>query len=380
MTCGSAKRVSFIHVTVFSVLANCSPFACLGEVIGDASLLDRVEILYNQNRAKLRKWEGEVVVISQVRETGPGAYEQTKESAVSFFYDSDGSREGFAWEVMKSGASRPGETLASPYTGQRIGGLVIGEDHYSFPMTPPDGRFTVTLAPTSPIIRMGSATPKFYPSFYFRLWGDDELPSRFAHWREVMGRSWAQINISLNENIVSVRAGNVTLPGVIDGYDFDLSQGGNAVAKIGIDKTRKVTGERQYKNVSGVFVPFYSRYLNATHDGSETTDVEVRWLKQSVNHAISDETFTLDRIGVPPGADIWDRRLDERYTFKPDEVRRTVSADAIARAEQEKRDWENSKTRSGGRGWVTFGSLSCLGLLVAFGFFLRFKVQRGSNR
>jgi len=379
MRFSAVSYVSFGRFILTFAFVTCFPFACVGEVIGDASLLDRVEALYIQNRAKLQQWEGESVVISLTRKTGPNAYELKETSAVSFFYDSEGGREGFAWEVMKSEASRPGESI-SPYAGHRIGGLVIGEDHYSFPMTPPGGPFTVTLLPASPIIRMGPATPKFYPTFYFRLWGNNELPSRFADWREVMGRSWAQISISLNEDIVSVRAGNVTLPGVTDGFDFDLSQGGNVVAKIGIDKTRKVTGERRYENVSGVFVPVYSRYLNATHDGSSTTDVEVRWLKQSVNQAIPEETFTLDRIGVPPGADIWDRRLDQRYIFKPDDVPRTVSAEAIARAEQEKRDWENSKTRSRGRGWVTFGSLACLGLLVAFGFFLRFKVQRGSNR
>lgn len=379
MRFSSVSYVSFGRFIVSFAFVTCFPFACVGEVIGDASILDRVEALYIQNRAKLQQWEGESVVSSLTRETGPNAYELKKTSAVSFFYDSEGGREGFAWEVTKSGASRPGESI-SPYTGHRIGGLVIGEDHYSFPMTPPDGRFTVTLLPASPIIRMGPATPKFYPTFYFRLWGDDDPPMLFAHYREIMGRSWAQLSISLNGDIVSVRVENVTLPGVSNGFDFDLSQGGNVVAKIGVDNTRKVTGQRRYENVSGVFVPVYSRYLNATHDGSETIDVEVRWFNQSVNQAISEDNFTLDRIGVPPGADIWDRRLDQRYTFKPDEVQPKVSAEAIARAEQEKRDWENSKTRSRGRGWVTFGSLACLGLLVAFGFFLRFKVQRGSNR
>ena len=372
--------VWFCRATIFFVFVACFPFACVGEVTGDASLMDRVETLYNQNRGKLRKWNGEAGVKSQTRTTGPDAYELVQESAVSFFFDGDSGREGFSWEVTRSEASRPGELPIFPYKGHRIGGLVIGEDHYSFSMTPPDGRFTVTLIPTSPIIRMGSATPKFYPTFYFRLWDYEELPLQFADWRNVMDRSWCQFNISLNGDIVSVRVGNVTLPGVIDGYDFDLSQGGNVVAKIGIDNTREETGERRYENISGVFVPVYSRYLNAEHDGSKTIEVEVRWLRQNVNQTIPEETFTLDNIGVPPGAEIWDRRIDERYTFKPDEVQPKVSAEAIERAEQEKREWENPMPKSSERAWVAFGSLACLGLLVAVALFLRFRVQHGRNR
>lgn len=67
----------------------------------------------------------------------------------------------------------------------------------------------------------------------------------------------------------------------------------------------------------GVYLPVHTVYRNARFDGTDVSEKEVHWKDQTLNEPIPEESFTLEAMGVPAGAQVVDIQTRQTYRYAP---------------------------------------------------------------
>jgi len=115
---------------------------------------------------------------------------------------------------------------------------------------------------------------------------------------------------------------------------FDLSKGGNPLfyryesTEPGAALTIQIT--TSYHEVGGVWIPESADYMR--QDISDRYDSRVTIIDDHVNEDLSDDRFSMQRLGFLPGDRIWDKRIKAAYTYQPEEVpvaESAVKVDAV---------------------------------------------------
>ncbi len=116
--------------------------------------------------------------------------------------------------------------------------------------------------------------------------------------------------------------------------DYDLSKGGNPVfdryesTEPGAVLTIQIT--TSYHEVDGVWIPESADYLR--QEVSQRDDIHVTFFDDRVNQELSDDRFSMQRLGFVAGDMIWDKRIKAEYTYEPEEVpvaESAVKVDAV---------------------------------------------------
>jgi hypothetical protein len=285
-----------------------SSLACWAEVKGSLELLDRIAVAHTSNREKVATWEGEVLVEIYAKRSEK-LVEQTAE--VRFAFDRGREAWLYHWTYVK--------TRGGALDGAQSGGMFLDSSwHSCVPQVP--GKNTVqgvAVRPGAPPSG-GPMTAAFDPMYYFKV-RDDELKEKIENWLNHADSEWLTLLIEREGDRVTVDQGNVNIPFATARYVFDLSQGGNMTSLVGRDDVREERWSTDWEERAGVWLPKRSSYENEKHEGDEVSRKTVSWQRSVLNEPIAEETFTLDTMGVVPGALISDHRVGKQWRYKADE-------------------------------------------------------------
>lgn len=272
--------------------------------------------LQQNNIAAIRQWEGRAGLKFHASRSADD-YDFTQTIDVRFSQDRVSDSICFEWVVTESFPRKRGhDDLINSLKGFRVGELQVGGDYYKMPLSPPDPSAVTIVLSERMEPNIGGVTQVFYPMSYFRI-GDENHEQFFARLFRHSKESWMHMNIRQEGERVLLETGGPRYPQCRSFYVFDLSQSGLLVEFEGRDEHRGVSQIQEYQEFSGVFLPVYTLYRNAVHDGSEIEEKEVRWYDQRLNEPLPADRFTLEAMGAPAGASVVDVRTRRSYRYAP---------------------------------------------------------------
>ncbi|QDU36499.1 hypothetical protein Mal4_07850 [Maioricimonas rarisocia] len=286
------------------------------EVTGDLSLLTKVADLQKKNLDAIEQWTGRAEL--KFRKRAPEGYDLTYSVDARFWHDAVARASCFSWLITESSTRFDArENLVNSLQGHRAGELQLGEDYYIMPLSAvkPDYVPVVQLVPRREPT-FGSVSQMFYPMSYFRLW-NSKSEEFFAKMLKYSGEEWMHIHIRQEGQQVLLDTGGARYPEFRKQYVFDLSQNGLLVKFEGRDPKRGESQRQTYREFSGVYLPVHTVYRNARHDGTDVSEKEVHWKDQTLNEPIPEESFTLEAMGVPAGAQVVDIQTRQTYRYAP---------------------------------------------------------------
>lgn len=286
------------------------------EVTGDLSLLTKVAALQKKNLDAIEQWSGRAEL--KFRKRSPEGYDLTYSVDARFWHDAVARASCFSWLITESSTRFDArENLVNSLQGHRAGELQLGEDYYIMPLSAvkPDYVPVVQLVPRREPT-FGSVSQKFYPMSYFRIW-NEKSEEFFARKLKYSGEEWMHIHIRQEGQQVLLDTGGARYPEFRKQYVFDLSQNGLLVKFEARDPKRGESQRQTYREFSGVYLPVHTVYRNARFDGTDVSEKEVHWKDQTLNEPIPEESFTLEAMGVPAGAQVVDIQTRQTYRYAP---------------------------------------------------------------
>ncbi len=296
----------------------------LGKITGELELLRAATDAFEANYQKLNTWRGTARITSSVLR-GKGEDVVNQQGVYQASFVADRTFEAVRWEWVPHQETESHHGQKSIQTSFRTGGMSKGDyDYlvYYYDYGKPHeerslhfhGRGSYPLhfqsAAFNPIRILDSFAPpsiaKRLRSYYDHAGSPDFPPGTVT-------RENHQVTLTLSQEI----GGNVCT----EQHVFDLSQGGSLVEHYndspGLSKTH---WQVNYAEVSGVFVPrrisLTSENIQHVISSKRTAVITTDW----VNHALSEEDFSLSRLGIKPGDSVRNAVNNERYSFGEDIV------------------------------------------------------------
>lgn len=323
--------------------------------------------VHNENRARLRTWQGQV----EIRGRAEVKASQTKfsfECSTDFAYDRD--RPALLWlnrirdeSVFTDGEWKPGDLRLR-------GGLIMDDRFVAVDLPadatrPPDpgsqrlGRSAVIQEVGR--ASFGSVTMDFDPTFFFKANGND-VGEYFAHLADILTSDQPTDGISVVRD-----DSRVTLvcdsPVVLNKYTVDLGRGGGLVEYFGENRPPggapgddKVSAnwKIELSEHAGVWVP--SRVTLRDTNGADRPSYfrELVWTKSEVNDDLPASAFDLHTLGLADGDSIYDARTQTHLRVGPPEPPTPVAPVAAESGQHRHRLM-----------WVNVGALALI-LVVVF--------------
>jgi hypothetical protein len=112
---------------------------------------------------------------------------------------------------------------------------------------------------------------------------------------------------------------------ITDEYQFDLSQGGNAITHKHIHEFATAEQTATYEQIGAVWVPRSYQFQRRSKNEKELTGLiikRVEFAANILNKEIDDSVFTIENLGIREGQYVVDRRIPEspvvvRYGIGP---------------------------------------------------------------
>jgi len=288
-----------------------SGVACWAKVEGDRTLLERIQVAHISNREKLLTWEGQVSGVEFIKDA-KRSVERTIQ--VDFAYDRNREAWRFRWTYAKTSDGKA--------QGAQFGGMLLDKAWHScdYYIPGPNSAPGVSVK-AGPPPKVGPMTTAFDPMSYFKVRYDD-LENWIKLWVTNADTDWLSLVIRREGDLVTITEANVSIPKASARYVVDLSKGGNLVSLVARDPMREERWNNEFESRGGVWVPKTVRYENETLDGSDVSNRTLTWERSVVNEPVAADTFTLEAIGVVPGASISDHRTGEVSHYKMEEFQK----------------------------------------------------------
>lgn len=291
--------------------------------------LEELAELRSANRDKILRWEGNAEVDLSFTDDGVTLRRVAK---VRFVYDLARNAEEYAFKVVDWTVDPPDTKKFVSQLGHTSGTLMLDSSDYQLRISdwksqPKD---SILIYPRK-IPSINSFGTQFYP---FHLMGIETGPEdeKIRMWQKYLGPGfdWFESRLTdLEPHKLEFRCRVKELPIKVWWIGkFDISNCGGLVHSVQeIPNVEKSEYEITYERFGEISVPATWRHV-ISRPGKQNM-VSIKITRQTVNSDLPPDAFTLEFMGVRPGADLIDDATGETSTYTPDEKSTTNTFEII---------------------------------------------------
>jgi hypothetical protein len=277
----------------------------------DTELLRQVTRAHRANRSRIKQWTGTV----QIRDvTSKKTYPvRSITSEVEFTYDSE--LDALRWnKTVKEAVESIGDVKTPVRDRYVSAGLRIDGALTSVRISEEvDGtqEVTVTISEAAQE-RFLPLDENFDPMSFVNF---EDLPSLFEHIAKALDAAQPEDSVVRREgDIVTFETGGKPPANV---YVANLAQGGNLIEFRAETGSLKTLDTIRLAEQEEIWLPCDFKHTRTSKDGTKTR--EIHWTISVVNGGADKEAFTMERLGIAKGQEIYDKRNRTRYKFGSDE-------------------------------------------------------------
>ncbi len=269
------------------------------EKLEDIKLLRKIAVLQKSNQERLTTWSGKAEINSKDN-LRPEEGIETRIYHAHFSYDKDRNAWGYRSQIVDSNYDK--------LIGIETGGFYKNNTWHSlFGAIPGQTAKGFTIQPNSSP-DTGPMSEIFDPRYFFLVRGSD-LQSRIENLITHIDSDWLTLDIEQEGTVVTLTAGNRTIPFAKATYQFDLAKSANLIHLSAVDNRVAGTWEYHWEQVNSVWVPTLFSYQQVKTDGTLNVSREITWMEYSVNEPIDENVFTLEGgLGATKGDAVTDHR------------------------------------------------------------------------
>jgi hypothetical protein len=307
----------------------------LGNIFeGDVELLKKAALLHKANSDSLLTWKGQAT--EEITATGGGHPDYLVRNKITFAYDQ--IRNAVRWNTdPQEFHSGPGaEEYAAEADHQS--NMVIGDKNYYYSWV---GRTREDGTRSHDLVVGGPEYASQWQSYAFHFnvrWffanpvsdrpGDKELMRVYDHAQRPKEKAYDEKTGRRLEGQVK-QEGDLVITEVQLTLDtegnkaiyrdvYDLSRGGNLIECHHVNPDGDHLHTYEYEERAGVWVPKSYTHVCKTKKSNGAygrLTRTIKWDSSTVNVPFAEDEFTLAKMGMRPGDQIHDHRIDMRYTY-----------------------------------------------------------------
>jgi peroxiredoxin len=292
-----------------------------GGLKGNAELLKIVAEAHLANKERIQTWSGRATIEDQSYEEGRTTKERRLKSSVRFAYDRQ--REATRWNYRQEEDrwvidNNDVKINRKPYLNNGMKKDGVFYQLYNYKEDSDETR-TMAIRPLR-YAEGGMFSEDFDPIWYLTNAGENLAERLEFYYRNANNPNISDAEVTADGNQVVLE---ITSPGVINRYKFDLSAGGNLVSYFGSDS--QVTGWYywRYQKLKDIWVPESFTYINVNaakyaegkHKFWRNSIRRVEFAENVINEPIDAAEFSFAKIGLRPGDRIYDGRTGRDYEF-----------------------------------------------------------------
>jgi protocatechuate 3,4-dioxygenase beta subunit len=275
---------------------------------------------YQQNKAKIRSWQGQATIQNR---TVYNINNEKEMSGVDYFakvqFVFDREQKSVRWNDTLEKSSQITQGKEEPQSVPKIlNGMMTPKALYRFglygsPGDPAKRQLTLKIAPPEDIDgRMQTQLYDFNPLVFLDTFRGDvaEDLSSYLGWADEHGA--AGTKITREGDLVTIDMGTNDM---YNRYTLSLSQGCNPVTCSGVEPRMTSEYRWTYENRDGIWLPKTWTYTVREKD-RRTEDRTVTFVENVLNEKVDADAFTIPKLGVKRGDEVDDRRTKQRYQYE----------------------------------------------------------------
>ena len=311
----TSVKASLVMFTVVALLRD-SP--CLADIQGDVELLKVIAFKHKANLESIRTLKGEA--FEEATSTIGDWYEFMIKNKCTFAYDQ--SRDAVRWnkDPQESRCLNHGKPVTLIEANYNSTMFKDGAYFHYFGSELPNDKSKVAydLVIGAPALAKGDELHCLDPRYFLSHPAGPTVHARLmlfcdhAHDETEVGRS-----VKREGDLVTFQ---YTAPDKTrtSREVYDLSTGGNLLEYDSKSPTVEITGNYTYEEKSGVWVlkSYAGTIINHRKNGEISKNTRtIKWTNSVVNVPFKEDEFTLEKLGVKPGARVSDHRIKKVYRY-----------------------------------------------------------------
>gem|GEM_PF-4432507 len=305
-TPGLGKGCPVVALLVMIVAA--VPRAAPAEFIGDRELLKLVADGYTANIRKIQTWQGKATYDSSYRKPGKGIDRQHE---VEFLCDVGAASLRWYWTQRYGKATGEEPAIESPHFTSGIAKGQVVYRLYPVPISPDRSPGNVYIEYDSSINEVKAEQDEFNPMYCFRC-VEANMSRLLMFYHNPANEFKDPVRVERKANTVVLE---VSGPGVVNRYEFDLSKGCNLAKYTEISNVTAIWSFA-YEQLDDVFVP-----KKLTHDYTDPAlsrhlVSNITFTESILNEPVDPNEFVLDKLRLLPGDYVQDLRTGAKYRYR----------------------------------------------------------------